>query len=368
MSFPNLIAPLNRPAPRRILIVKLWALGDLLMATPLVTALRAQSPSVHIAWLADARNADLLEGQPGIDEVIRIDSGRWRRKLRKGDVLGWLKEAGFWRRGLGARRFDAVINCHPDLWWTRILCPVPLRVGLFHAAKPSLLGRLYTHAVPKPKNVHNTDYYLEGAKALGFSGPFVRHMRFEVLPEATSEAQAFLSAAEGYDPNLPLLALHPGTSQEPKSWLPEHFAAVAARLTPRFNIVITGSPNEAALASAVCALLPPGTRLPLIAAGRFRSIGATAALIQQAAALVTGDTSALHLASALGTPLVGIYGGSRPGDNAPLFGPHALLFDDTVPCAPCYKERCPLRGSEHLRCQRAVSPGQVLAALETLWT
>ncbi len=159
---------------------------------------------------------------------------------------------------------------------------------------------------------------------------------------------------------------HPGTSQEPKSWLPEHFAALAVRLTPRFNVVLTGSSKEAALAEKICALLPAGTRPPLVAAGRFEDVGVLAALIKQAAAVVTGDTVALHLASALGTPLVGIYGGSRPGDNAPLFGPNVLLFDDAVPCAPCYKERCPLRGVDHLRCQRAITPDEVLKALDRL--
>jgi len=352
---------------KRILIVKLWALGDLLMATPLVTALRAQYPGIHIAWLADNLNADLLEEQPGIDEIIRIDSGFWRRKLRKGNVAGWLKEARFWQRTLKQRRFDAVINCHPDLWWTAILCQAPARVGLFHAPNPSELRRLYTHPIAKPKNVHNTDYYLQGLTALGLPGPFDRRMKYEVLPDARAQAAAFLSASANYDPNLPIVVLHPGTSQEPKSWLPEHFAALAAKLAPRFNVVLTGSPKEAALAEKICAQTPPGTRPPIVAAGCFPNVGVLAALIGQAAAVVTGDTLTLHLASALETPLVGIYGGSRPGDNAPLFGPSVLLFDDAVPCAPCYKERCPLRGAEHLRCQRAVTPDQVLEALEALW-
>ena len=350
---------------KRVLIIKLWALGDLLMATPLVTALQSQYSDIQITWLADNLNAELLEKQPGID-VVRIDSGSWRRKLRKGRVFAWLKEAGYWRRELSGRRFDAVINCHPDLWWTRILCAAPVQVGLFHAPKPSILSRLYTHPLPKPENVHNTDYYLEGVQALGLTGPFDRHMRYAVLPDARAEVAAFLSDAGEYDPNLPLIVLHSGTSQEPKSWLPENFAAVAVDLTPRFNVVLTGSPKERMLAEKICALLPLGTRPPLIAAGNLSGTGSFAALIKQAAAVVTGDTLALHLASALETPFVGIYGGSRPGDNLPLFGRQILLYDDTVPCAPCYKGQCPLRGADHLRCQRAVTPAEVLGALEKL--
>ena len=346
----------------RVLIIKLWALGDLLMATPLASALRAAYPGVEITWMADALNADLLVGQPGIDQVLRINSGAWRRRLRKGNLVGWLREARFWDRTLAEKEFDVVINCHADLWWTRVLCPAPVRVGLFHTAKPSLLRRSYTNVVAKTTG-HNTDYYLEGVKALGLPGPFDRQMKYVVLPDAEAEARAFLTNASQFNSSLPLIVLHPGTSQEPKSWLPEQFAVVAEALSLHYTVVLTGSPKEALLCETIAKMLPSDTRPPLIAAGVLGGIGLSAALVKQARAVVTGDTLMLHLASALGTPLVGIYGGSRPGDNAPLFGPRRLLFDDTVPCAPCYKERCPLRGAEHLRCQRAVTPAQVLAAL-----
>ena len=352
---------------KRILIIKLWALGDILMMTPLLTALASQWPEAEITWVADTQYAEILEDHPRLHELIAVDTGRWRRLLRQGKLMAWLAEARRLHGEMRRRQFDVVINFHPEKWWMRLLAVAPVRVALFASQQPTVLKHLYTHTLSKPGTLHNTDYCLAALPALGADGPFDRHMAFEVSPRAEEEASAFLSASDGYDPALPLLALHPGTSQEPKSWLPEHFAAVAALLAPRFNIVITGSPKEAALAEAICGLLPAGTRQPLIAAGRVISLGASAALIGQAAAVVTGDTFALHLASALGTPLVGIYGGSRPGDNAPLFGPNVLLFDDAVPCAPCYKERCPLRGNEHLRCQRAVTPNQVIEALETLW-
>jgi len=133
-----------------------------------------------------------------------------------------------------------------------------------------------------------------------------------------------------------------------------------------YNIVVTGSPREQHMAEAVISSMPSGCPRLLIAAGKVRGIGATAALVSQAAAVVTGDTAILHIASALGKPLVGLYGSTRPGDNAPLFGPQRLLFEDKIPCAPCYREHCPLAGADFLRCQKAVTPAQVLAALEVL--
>ena len=352
---------------KRILIIKLWALGDILMATPLLAALRQSDPKTHITWLVEAAHAGILSGHPEIDEVVALDTRAWRQLLRRGNVVGWLRFGAALRRALSRRKFDAVINCHPEKWWTLWLCPAPKRVGLYPGRALPLSRLAYTAALAKPpRPLHSTDHYLSATEALGVAGPFDRHMRYTVLPDAQQEASAFLSASAAYDPSLPLVLLHPGTSQEPKSWLPEYFAAVAAALLPRMNVVLTGSPKERALTERIRALLPPGTRPPLVAAGKLSGTGPFAALVSQAAAVVTGDTLALHLASALETPLVGIYGGSRPGDNLPLFGPQVLLYDDAVPCAPCYQGRCPLRGADHLRCQRAVTPAQVLAALEQL--
>ena len=351
---------------KRVLIIKLWALGDILMATPLPAALLARWPDAQITWAADTQYAGILENHPLLHEVISVDTGRWRRLLRQGRLWAWVAEARRLHGEIRQRKFDLAISFHPEKWWMRVLAAAPVRVALFASQQPTALKRLYTHSLSKPHTLHHSDYCLKALDALGFVGPFDRHMWYTVLPDAQAEASAFLADFAEHDPSLPLVVLHPGTSQEPKSWLPEHFAAVAAALSPRFNVVLTGSPQERELAEKIAALLPPGTRSPLIAAGRLSGTCAFAALVKQAAAVVTGDTLALHLASALQTPVVGIYGGSRPGDNKPLFGPQVLLYDDAVPCAPCYKERCPLRGADHLRCQRAVTPGQVLAALDTL--
>lgn len=350
---------------KRVLIVKLWALGDILMATPLLTALRKDDPERHITWVADVQHADILQNHPLIDELIPFDSGRWRRLLRKGRYGQWLAEARRLHREMRARQFDAAINCHPEKWWTRILCAAPVRIGLYPSPNLPLTRRLYTKALPKAVGLHNTDDYLRTLPPLGIHGPFERSMTLPVSPEDRAEASAFLQGCPDYRPGAPLIILHPGTSQPSKCWPPESFAAVAAGLK-HCNLVVTGSPRESVLADAIRAAMPTDSNPLLIAAGRLSGIGAVAALVEQAAAVVTGDTALLHIASALGTPLVGIYGSTRPGDNAPLFGPQILLFDERVPCAPCYREHCPLSGDEFLRCQKAVTPAQVLFALETL--
>ena len=350
---------------KRVLIIKLWALGDILMATPLLTALRQSQPEMHITWIVDSAHADILAGHPLIDEVMPLDSRAWRLHLRRGNLLGWLHQGRDLNRQMRERQFDAAINCHPEKWWTRWLCAAPVRIGLYPSGALPLSRLAYTLVIPKPPPPrHNTDHYLTAAEALGATGPFDRRMRLTVSAADRVAVTLFLESAPPYQPGKPLVVLHPGgTSQPSKCWPAASYAAVADRLRKDYNVVITGSSKEQALAEAVVgAMQPPNA---VVAAGRF-SIGETAALIEKATAVVTGDTSLLHIASALEIPLVGIYGSTRPGDNTPLFGPHMLLFDPDIPCAPCYQFECPLRGRDHLRCQHGVMPAQVLAALHTL--
>jgi len=350
---------------KRVLIVKLWATGDLLLGTPMLRALHWDDPEVRITWIADVQHAEILKDHPLIEDLIALDSGRWRRLLRKGQLGQWLAEARQLHEAMLSKQFDAVINCHPEKWWTRILCVAPLRIGLYPSERLSWTRWFYTLALPKVKGLHNTNDSLRAVEALGISGPLERRMSLHVTLNARSEAESFLRGCPEYRIGQPVIVMHPGTSKPSKCWPPEHFASLAASLSD-YNIVLTGSPRERVLAESIATAMPQDARHPIIAAGRLSGIGATAALVEMAAGVVTGDTSILHIASALGTPLVGIYGSTRPGDNLPLYGPHKLLYDDSVSCAPCFREHCPLLGNDFLRCQKAVTPAQALAALETL--
>lgn len=356
---------------KRILIVKLWAMGDLLMATPLLRALHEIEGGAQITWVADATHASILEGHPLLHEVIAVDFSAWRRKLRRGKLKPYLIQSRQLYTEMVKRRFDIALNYHPDKFWTRLLCQAPVRIGLPSKKGFNPNSFFYTQTVQRVLSQrHHTDRYLDGAGAVGLSGPYSRQMVLSPSEQDIAEAAAFLNSQPGYRPGLPLILLHPGTSQESKCWSPAHFAAVAAHL-PGYNIVITGSTKEADLGKQIVLLFspPPPAKhapLPIIAAGKLNRVALTVALAAQASAIVTGDTVMLHIASALQIPVVGIYGSTRPSINTPLFGPHVLLYDASVPCAPCYKEHCPLKGAEHLQCQRKVTHKQVLVALDSL--
>lgn len=350
---------------KRILIVKLWAMGDILMATPLLTALHKIEGGAQITWVADATHASILEGHPLLHEVIAIDFSAWRRKLRRGKLKAYLSESRHIYREMVKRRFDFTLNYHPDKSWTRLLCQSPIRIALPDKNGFSWTSLLYTKIVNRvlaPR--HNTDRYLDGAAALGLPSPYDRRMVLSPSQQDMAEASAFLEAQPEYRPGLPLILLHPGTSQESKCWPTKYFAALAAQLTD-YNVVITGSSREAGLARQIVLASSSSTKL-IVATGQLSSIGVTVGLVAQASAVVTGDTVLLHIASALQTPLIGIYGSTRPGSNIPLFGPSTLIYDASVSCSPCYREHCSLKGTHHLRCQYVVSPTQVYSALASI--
>lgn len=361
------MSAIELPSSPRILIVKLWALGDLLMATPLLTALKARYPGCHLTWLADRTHADILGGNPLIDELISLDTGDWRKSIRKGNVWKYLRRTAEITGDLKGRGFDLAINLTPEKKWTHLLAQAPRRIGMFPADKlDRSLNRYYTVALARPQESyrHSTAFYLHPMTVLGGIGPYDERMILKVSDEDREAARCFLGGCAAFDPTLPICVLHPGTSQESKCWPATSFGALGERLTSRYNIVITGSPKEVGLAESIASAVEG--RGAIVAAGKLRNIRETAAIVERAAVVVTGDTSALHIASALGVPVVGIYGGTRPRDNRPQFGPNALLFDDTVPCAPCFKADCPLKGEEHMRCMKAITPAAVDEAISTL--
>jgi lipopolysaccharide heptosyltransferase II len=355
------------PTKPRILIVKMWAIGDVLLATPLLRALKRGYPGCKITWLVDKRYADVLEGNPLIDEVIAFDSGNWRAAFRRGKIASYLRISNVLVRDLKDRKFDVAINLAGEKWWAVWFNIAPIKIGLFPRPRVGVMGRLYTRAIPRNLNPrqHNSHHYLLPAEELGIPGPYEERIVIGIHEPGAKAAAEFLNARAGYDAKKPLIVLHPGASQESKRWPAKSFAEVADLLRDRYNIVITGSPSERPLAEEIASAMSSETP-PIISSGALSGILETGALVQKAVAVVTGDTSILHIASALGTPVVAIYGSTRPGDNAPLYGSHRLLYGENIPCAPCYQANCRFQGEDRLRCLHTVTAEQVVSALNEL--
>jgi ADP-heptose:LPS heptosyltransferase len=349
---------------KRILIVKMWALGDILVATPILTALKARFPDCKISWLVDKKYRGAVDGNPLIDEVISIDWTAWQRDFRYGNLWKYFAAGRLIRRDLQRRNFDIQISLTPDKWWGVWFNCAPIRIALFPSEKPGILGMFYTDVIIRfPGSTdHHIDRNLLVMNPLGGSGDYDRRIVFGVTDEDNQVAEQFLAQHFNRHSGSRYVVFHPGTSQRTKCWPASNFASLADLVSRSLNVVITGSPAEQGLAEEIKRIAVNRESI-VIAAGQLANLGQTGALVKNAAAVVTGDTSLLHISSALNIPTIAIYGSTRPNEYAPLFGSNELLYDDTVSCAPCYKSTCSLPAEEDLLCLKRITPQIVSKSL-----
>jgi len=315
----------------------MWALGDVLMATPMLNAIRAKEPDAHITWVVDTFHAAVLENHPQIDELIALDSGQWRRLLRKVNLPGWIKRTRELNAQMRSRNFDAVINCQPEKWWTYFLCAAPVTVALFPSPTVPSSGRWYTHAIPKPKRVglHNTDHFLQATSAIGVP-PASKRLS---IGQTSDEEPFFRDFADhhGLADNRPVVVLAPFSTADNRSLPPDFAARIADWLTVDLgaHVILTGGPGDADRARSVAESAKKSKVIVAIGTKLREYVS----LLRHADLVVTGDSSPMHLAAALDVPYVTLFGPTPVDERAPLDGRGRVLVRP-IPCAPCDLPTC----------------------------
>ncbi|MFN3486096.1 MAG: lipopolysaccharide heptosyltransferase II [Planctomycetota bacterium] len=303
-------------------------LGDAVLSLPTLRSLKAMFPEGRLAVLTKPSLADLYRGAPYVDEVL---------PERRGGIGSWWATV----RELRRRRFDAALVLPRSFRAAFVVwgAGIPRRIG-YGAGR----GALLTDRVrPLEGRVHRVHRYHHLLSAFG-SPPPVEPPRLELLPEAVCWAQEEF-------PGGPWVGLHPGaTYGAAKQWLPERFAELGRRLGARASVAVIGGPGEEALGSRVAREAGAARCL----AGRT-TIPQLAAALARCRLLVTNDTGPMHVADALGVPVVAIFG---PTDwiETPPFGPRHRIVRRPVPCSPCLARTCPLG---HHECMRSVTVDEV---------
>jgi lipopolysaccharide heptosyltransferase I len=328
-------------APRRIAIVKPSALGDILNALPVLDAVRRRFPEAHIAWVVNSSYAALLDAHPDLNEVIRFDRG----SLRRGAFAGSIAFVRF-LRDLRRRRFDLVFDLQGLLrsGLMTLATGAPLRLGLASAREGARW--CYTHRVDDIDGVtHAVDRCWRIAEAIGAGGP----KRFH-LPIAALARQWALAQLEGWP--RPWLAVAAGARWLTKRWPPEHFAALLRRAQAEYGgtAVFVGAPDEAEISRQVAAALA-GPRWDVT--GRT-TLPQLAAVLDAADVLLANDTGPLHLAVALGRPIVAPYTCTQIARNGP-YGQFDRAVETGVWCKGSYRRTC-----DRLDCMSELTP-------ERLW-
>lgn len=348
--------------PSRILIVRLSALGDVVHALPLLDALRTAHPRAHIGWLVEEKAASLLADHPQLDRVWVVP--RWEatdllRRRRPGAALGVLAR---FVRELRAARYELTIDVQSNGRSSALarLSGARRRIGFSRAWAKEWGAWLATDRVePSDPRLHKVARNLELLRPLGVD---TRDARPRLpLPEAARARARQQTASLG----RPRVALHPGVSGfgAIKQWEPGRFARTAKRLADErgASCLVTWGPGERELAERVVAASEGAARL----AEPTASILELAALYTACDLVVGGDTGPVHLAAALGVPVLGLYGPKDPEVYGPWDGPsgrRARAVRRPVHCSPCR-----LRVCTNVICMPAIGVDDVVdAAREAL--
>lgn len=338
---------LRLPSRPRILVVTPNWLGDAVMSLPTLEALRDLYPGCRLSVLTRQSLADLFAGCELVDEVLPSsgkDAGKlspWGRQIRE------IRRHDFHLALVLPRSFRSAL--------APFLARIPVRLGYSTEGRRWLL----THLVPRRREflrVHRVRYYMHLLERLGHKAePAVP--RLVVPAEHRQRARALLAREFGEMPRS-LVALHPGAAYgTAKRWYPERYAELALRLIREDvqSVVLLGGPGEQELSEEIRRHIADGLEHsrsmpgPRGAACRSRlanlagrtSILELAALMEHCRVLVCNDTGTMHVAAAVGTPIVAIFGPTDPRTTSP-YAKKFRIVRHPVPCSPCLLRTCPI--------------------------
>jgi lipopolysaccharide heptosyltransferase I len=328
--------------PNRILIVRMSALGDIVHALPVLAALGDAYPGAEIDWLADRRYAGVLDlvsglsrriiGRPGLIRAVR--SMRARTYDVSLDLQGLVKSAVMAR-----------------------LSGAPRVIGFeSRALRERAAAQFYTEFAAVDEHAHIIQKNFSVLPLLGVTTPRVE-FPFEIPPSSVADRVAAETTRLG---NGRFALINPGAAWPNKRWAPDRFGALAHHIHDRHGLpvyVLWGA-NESSLADAVVAhSMGAARRAP------ETTLGDLLALSTRAALMVSGDTGPLHLAAAVGTPVVGLYGPTWPQRNGP-WHPDDVIVSRAAVCVCHHKRQCQREGGESRMCINDIGLTEVAEAVD----
>ncbi|NQU08608.1 MAG: glycosyltransferase family 9 protein [Candidatus Abyssubacteria bacterium] len=353
--------PENNASPDRILMIRLSAIGDVVRTLPALSSLRSQYPDSHIAWAVENKARGILEGHPLLDEIIPFDRNALAESLK--NPLRWPRAPALLARFFGRIRggeYDVVFDFHGIL-----------KSGLFAALSgaPSKVGfekefvKEFSHLFTNRK-IALTDAGLPRVERnLELIKPFVSPENLTdkavlgVSEEHRRKAMAFMNGKFG--DSRPIVAVHQGTSSKRKlkKWFPKSHAALCDMLAESLGagVMLTLGPGELAEVEEIRSLAQTRPELGM----QTDNLLELAALLEMCDLMISVDCGPMHIGSAMGVPVVAIFGPTDIRVNAPYWPPHKVVSSD-IHCSPC-DENC-----SHAECMERVTPEKVFEAAREL--
>jgi lipopolysaccharide heptosyltransferase I len=338
----------------RIVVIKLSAIGDIIHTLPAVAGLRRAYPKAWLAWVVERGGADLLRGNPDLDELIVVDTHAWRANWWIG-----VRHAWYVTRHLRHAGFDLCIDFQGLLksGLLTYFSGAPHRLGFPSQRCRERLNAVFTNLKGPllDPDTHVVDQHVALLQALGVT---TAERRFPIpITEAEEQFAGRVWRELGFTPQTPVVVLNPGARWETKRWGEVNFARLNDALLRRYPVktLLTWGVGEESLvqrvvqaATYVPAIAPPTTLLQL------------ASLLARSTVVVGADTGPLHLAAAMGTPTVALFGPSNPLRNGPYGHGHRIVHR-RLPCSNCYRRTC-----DHWECLPSIEVEAVVQAVGRL--
>ncbi len=350
--------------PRRILVIRLDLIGDLVLSMTLVRALKRSYPQAEIDLLAIPASANVVMHDPELTEIITYDPNVWRRPKALIQAKNW-RDAYKLRRRLRERHYDIAVSVFGA--WAgviAVLSGAKRRVGFGRESYPGFMtdnvpGRHWSPGDHK----HEVDYCLELAKFCGATtSPADRTPRLYVDPQARQQLEQLLTQ-EGVQQEKPLIACHVSSNNgQSKRWPVPYWATLIDKLIREqgAQVIFTGAPADSPLIENVSRRMQEQA---INLAGKT-SLPQLVALLQQADLVISGDSGPMHIAAAVGTPLIAIHGPTDPALSGPVSPTATILYSD-IWCRPCYNARDPADCRFYTtQCMKNILPQQVLEVVQ----
>ncbi|NTV50593.1 MAG: glycosyltransferase family 9 protein [Geobacteraceae bacterium] len=314
-------------------------MGDLLHLTPTIRALHRRFPHAHIdVMVGNAASVDLFRHHPDITDILVYD--------RRGEHRSFNALLSLWRQ-IKSRSYDLVINFQRSnlKTWFLTSAALPCRILVYHKTRTQIIHAVRDHL-----------------KTVGPLGIFPDGDELDLyLAEEHRRYAAELFESHGFD-KRPVIALNPGASNLIKCWSTHQFASLGDRLADELGagVIVVGGRGERELAHDICARMHHKP-LNMVNKTTMLQLGA---VLSNCALLVSGDTGPMHMATAVGTPVVALFGAIDPQRTGPVGEGHRVIRHPEIYCVPCNAKKC--HNPHYLECMERISVEEVFAAVEQM--
>jgi heptosyltransferase-2/heptosyltransferase-3 len=358
-SYALLPSPLTqRPNRGTVLLIRPDHLGDMLLSTPAIRALKMAKPNTRLVAMVGDWSAEVIAPYPEIDLVLTVPFPGFTRRPKESLSSPYLA-AWRWGHRLRALRAETAIILRPDHWWGALLAylaGIPNRIGYdLPDVRPFLTDR-YTftpnHAV------------IQGAQLVERWTGHLEHDQLSLtypVSESDREYMQKLLDERGITPQRPIIAIHPGAGTPIKCWEPQHWALVADTLVKRLNaaVVLTGSAGEHGQIAEVMKHMNSHA----VSLSGETNVGQLAAVYERALVVLGADSGPLHLAVACGAATVHLFGPADPAEFGPWGDPNRqIVLTSGIACSPCRILDWPGDNPANHPCIRDITPRQVVDA------